>query len=274
MDIRVNERTVSVDDGTTINGLRSERKPDADVVIVNGAPAVRDRPLREGDRVVLIARGEAPSSSELEALMAARHTPGVHERVKAATVGVAGLGGLGSNVSVALARVGVGSLVLADCDVVEPSNLNRQEYFVEQIGMLKTDALSETLHRINPYVAIRRHNVVLTGDNVASMFEGVDVLVEAVDRAESKATIAEAFHSAYPHTPLVMASGMAGHASANLIRTRKLGRARYVVGDLLQEAREGQGLMAPRVAVAAAHQAHAVLRLLLGESVGETGTSS
>ncbi len=263
MHIRLNERIIEVAEGSTLFGLRSAHKPEADVTIVNGAPAGSDRALMEGDRVVLITRGEVPTSAELEALMTARHTPGVHERVKAATVGIAGLGGLGSNVSVALARVGVGTLILADYDVVEPSNLNRQEYFVEQIGLPKTVALTETLQRINPYVTVRTHEVTLDESNVASVFDGVDVLVEAVDRAETKAMIAEQFHAVSPHIPLVMASGMAGHASANRIRTRKLGRARYVVGDLELEAREGRGLMAPRVAVAAAHQALAVLRLLL-----------
>ena len=121
-----------------------------------------DRELREGDRVVFIRRGEVPSADELEGLMVSRHTPGVHAKVKAATVGIAGLGGLGSAIAVALARTGVGCLVLADFDVVEPSNLNRQQYFVDQIGMYKTEALAENLARINPHVRVVTHAVKLS----------------------------------------------------------------------------------------------------------------
>ncbi|MBD3243965.1 MAG: sulfur carrier protein ThiS adenylyltransferase ThiF [Chitinivibrionales bacterium] len=273
MQIRINERIQHVPDETTLLGLRESYKPDADVLIVNGSPVTADRRLSDGDRVVLITRGEVPTSTELEGLMVARHTPGVHEKVKSAVVGVAGLGGLGSTVAAALARVGVGTLELADFDVVEPSNLNRQNYFVEHIGMRKTAATAETLRRINPYLTVHTHDVLLDNANVPVVFGGVDVLVEAVDSAATKAMIAESFHSAYPDIPLVMASGMAGHASANTIRTRRLGRNTFVAGDLTHEAREGQGLMSPRVTVTAAHQANAVLQLLLGEAPGEDASA-
>lgn len=270
MQIRVNEVSREVAEGTWLFDLRNSIKNDADVLILNGAPATEDRQLREGDRVVLISRGEAPSSSELEALMVSRHTPGVHERIKAATVGIAGLGGLGSNVAASLARVGIGTLVLADFDIVEPSNLNRQNYYVRHIGMRKIDATAEILGRINPYLTVQTHHVRLDASNLVRYFSGVDVMVEAVDGAETKAMIAETFRGACPDTPLVMASGMAGHSSANTITTRAVGRNTYVAGDLENEAREGQGLMAPRVAVAAGHQANAVLQVLLGEKpVGE-----
>jgi len=136
MNIQLNERLFETASKTLFE-LRDAVKPAADVVILNGAAMSADAPLKEGDEVCLIKRGEAPSVDELEALMASRHTPGVHAKVKAATVGIAGLGGLGSAIAVALARVGVGKLIVADFDVVEPSNLNRQQYFVDQIGMLK-----------------------------------------------------------------------------------------------------------------------------------------
>ncbi len=265
MRIRVNERVRELPDGITLFAVRATCKPDADVLIVNGGPVTGDRTLTDGDRVVLITRGEVPTAAELECLMVARHTPGVHEKVKSAVVGIAGLGGLGSTVAASLARLGVGTLVLADFDIVEPSNLNRQNYFVEHIGMRKTAATAETLRRINPYLTVRTHDVLLDRTNVSTLFGNVAVLVEAVDSAETKAMIAESFHAMHPGIPLVMASGMAGHASANAIRTRRIGRNTFVTGDMELETREGRGLMAPRVTVAAAHQANAVLRLLLGE---------
>ncbi len=265
MEIMLCEQAVRVPAHCTLYALRQQYKPDADVMVVNGYPINEDRALSPGDAVVLIRRGEMPGEAELEALMAARHTPGIHAVLKKAAVGIAGLGGLGSAVAVALARIGVGRLVLADFDVVEPSNLNRQQYFVDQIGMLKTEACAVNLRRINPYVRIETHCVRLTAENVPQIFGDVDVVVEAFDTAEVKAMIAESYGRAFPDRPIVLASGLAGHLPANTVITRRMGKAMVVVGDLNTAAAPGTGLMAPRVGVAAHHQANAVLRLLLGD---------
>jgi sulfur carrier protein ThiS adenylyltransferase len=263
--ILLGERDFEVEPGARLFALRDRLKPEADVVVHNGAPASEDRDLAEGDSVVFIRRGEVPSEEELEALMVSRHTPGVHARVRKACVGVAGLGGLGSAVAVALARLGVGRLVLADFDVVEPSNLNRQQYFVDQIGMPKSEALRENLSRINPYVRVESSQVMLTPRNVAEVFAEVTVMVEAFDRPDQKAMLMENFAAAYPDRALVMASGLAGHGPGSAIGVRRLGACIYVVGDLETAARPGCGLMAPRVGIAAHVQANLVLRLLLGE---------
>ena len=267
MKIRVNERESDVEAGLRLHALRDRVHPQADVLIVNGAPTDADAPLCDDDNVVFIQRGVPPSPDELDALMAARHTPGVHDVVRRARVGIAGLGGLGSAVAVALTRTGIGRLVLADFDVVETSNLNRQQYFVDQIGQLKTDALRENLERINPCVALETHACRLDADNVAQVFADVDVLVEAFDNPAAKAMLVEASTAAFPHRPIVMASGMAGVGPANTIRTHHIAGNIYVAGDLTSAAGPGHGLMAPRVGVAAHHQACAVLRLLLGLAV-------
>ncbi len=251
--------------GTTLFALRDAVKPDADIVVCNGAPATEDRKLEEGDAVVFIRRGETPTPETLEALMAARHSPGIHKRLRAAAVGIAGLGGLGSSVAVALARIGVGRLILVDYDVVEPSNLNRQQYFVDQIGMNKTDALCATLARINPCVQVEPHFVRLAPPTIPSIFRAAAVVVEAFDQAEEKAMLMETMVRTLPDTPLVVASGLAGYDSANRVQTRKVRRGLYLCGDGESAAQPGQGLMAPRVGVAAHHQANAVMRLLLGE---------
>jgi len=261
MKILLNERETEVAEGTTLMQLRDREKPSADVLVCNGAVAEGDFPLAEGDHVGLIARGGIPSAGELEALMVARHTPGVHEKIKGATVGIAGLGGLGSSVAVALARIGAGRLVLVDYDVVEPSNLNRQQYFIDQIGLPKTEALEANLRRINPYVRYETHNVRVVPENIPTLFGEVDVLVEAFDRADQKAMLLQSFDGA----PIVAASGMAGHGSGESIGVRRMGKRVYVVGDLETAAAPGCGLMAPRVGIAAHTQANVVLRLLLGE---------
>lgn len=263
MKIKLNEQPFEAGDGLTLFGLRDRVRPDADVAILNGAAMSGDAPLRDGDEVCLIRRGAIPPPDELEALMVARHTPGVHARLKAATAGVAGLGGLGSAIAVALARSGIGRLILADFDVVEPSNLNRQQYFIDQLGLLKTDALAANLRRINPYVAVETHNVRLTPDNIVPLFGAVSVLLEAFDRADQKAMLLRTFAAQRPLIPLVAASGLAGFGAEESMGVRKMGKNIYVVGDLETGARPGCGLMAPRVGIAAHMQANVALRLIV-----------
>lgn len=265
MQIEINERPTNIAAGTTLWQLRQQVKPEADICIRNGHPEGGDIVLTPDDRVVFIRRGEIPAAGELEALLAARHTPGVHARIKSATVGIAGCGGLGSAVATALARLGVGHLIVADFDVVEPSNLNRQQYFVDQIGLPKALALRDNLTRINPYVKVTSHCKRLTADNIPAYFGAVDVMVEAFDAADQKAMLAQVFLSTVPGKPLVMGSGMAGFGPSNTIVTRRAAANLYLIGDGETAARPGEGLMAPRVGIAAHHQANAVLRLLLGE---------
>jgi sulfur carrier protein ThiS adenylyltransferase len=186
----------------------------------------------------------------------------VHAKLKAATVGIAGLGGLGSAIAVALARVGVGKLIVADFDVVEPSNLNRQQYFVDQIGMLKTEAIVSNLRKINPYVQVEAHAVKLTPDNILPMFGTVDVMIEAFDRADQKAMLLQAFTPQKPDVPFIGASGMAGFGPEETIGVKKMGRNIYIVGDLETAAQPGCGLMAPRVGIVASMQANLALRLI------------
>jgi len=269
--IRVNEIELEYGAGTTVADLARVHKPDADVFIVNGYPAEPETVLQDGDRCWLIRRGEIPDEDEVHRLLYARHTPGVHDRVKNARVGIMGLGGLGSMVAVALARVGVGHLVIADQDVVEPSNLNRQQYFVDQIGMAKAAATAANLARINPYLRVTSHEAVLGPDNIPEIFAGVDVLVECFDSAAAKAMAMRVALSEMKETAFVCASGLAGFYDNNLIRTVMLRPGVYMVGDQEKGARPGDGLMAPRVGIAAHHQANQVLRILVGADPGREG---
>ena len=262
--ILVNEQDRPIPDGFTVGQLRDRVKPGADVLVVNGFPSASDTTLKEGDSVVLIRRGEIPKADELETLMVARHTPGVHERMKTATVGIAGLGGLGSAVVISLARMGVGTLILADFDVVEPSNLNRQHYAIEHIGAAKTDAMARILANINPYIKVITHNVVLDRKNIPPIFQQCDIVLECLDRAEAKAMFIQGVAESLPEAYVIGASGLAGYGDSNSIQTRRLGEKIFMVGDLLKAAEPGRGLMAPRVGIAAHHQANLVVSLLMG----------
>jgi sulfur carrier protein ThiS adenylyltransferase len=263
--IKVNEKEVSVPSGTTAFHLKNRHKPDADLVIYNGFPLASDSPLKEGDELCFIRKGEPPDPNELESLMMARHTPGVHQKIKKSTVGIAGLGGLGSVVAIALARVGVGRLILVDFDVVEPSNLNRQQYFTHQIGMPKVEALRDNLAGVNPCVSIRTHHEKVDPGNVERLFREADVVVEAFDRADQKAMLINAVSEKMPEKYIVAASGVAGYGDNNEIKTVRFSSRLFIVGDQKTAARPGVGLMAPRVGIAAHHQANIVLRILLGE---------
>jgi sulfur carrier protein ThiS adenylyltransferase len=235
------------------------------VIICNGFPISSDHSLKEGDEIIFIQKGEIPTPEEFECLMMARHTPGIHQKIKRSVVGIAGLGGLGSNVAIALARIGVGALILVDFDVVEPSNLNRQQYFIHQIGMPKVEALQENISKINPYVKVLPYNEKLDKKNMERIFKEAAVVVEAFDRAEEKAMLINVISEKMPEKYIVAASGVAGYGDNNEIRTIRFSSKIFIVGDQKTAAQPGIGLMAPRVGIVAHHQANTVLRILLGE---------
>ena len=263
IDIWVNEGKRSIPNGANVEQVKDSVKPDADVLIVNGVPADNQEILKDGDRLVLFKRGEIPAAEEFQALLMARQFPGVYDKIKKATVGVAGLGGLGSAVSIALARTGVGTLILADYDVIEPSNLNRQQFTVDHIGSSKTETMKSVLAKINPYVQVKTFFEVLTADNVPDVFGSADVIVECLDRAEEKKMLLETAADRLPDVFIIGASGLAGYGDSNSIKTWRLSDKVFIVGDLEREASPGLGLMAPRVGIAAHHQANLAVSLLI-----------
>ncbi|OOM73484.1 sulfur carrier protein ThiS adenylyltransferase ThiF [Clostridium sp. BL-8] len=265
MKIIVNEKEVLEKDDATAFEIRDKIKSDADIVILNGFPIKSDYALSEGDKLTLIKRGEIPSKEELEALMVSRHTPKVHEKVKQAKVAIAGLGGLGSTVALALGRIGVGHLKIIDFDVVEPSNLNRQQYFIKNIGMKKCDALKDILDEINPFIEVQKIDACVGPDNIKELFEDMDIVIEAFDGAENKAMIVREVLLQTQRPKIISASGMAGYYSNNLIVSKKMNSRLYMCGDFENEAKINEGLMAPRVGIAACHEANMALRLILGE---------
>jgi sulfur carrier protein ThiS adenylyltransferase len=265
IQIKVNEKEISIPSNTTLVPLKNQFKPDADLIIYNGFPVTTDSSLKQGDEIVFIQKGKIPSSEEFECLMMARHTPGIHQKIKKSVVGIAGLGGLGSAIAVALARVGVGRLILVDFDVVEPSNLNRQQYFVHQIGMLKVEALQKNIAAINPYVRVQTYQEKLDRNNGERIFQEAEVVVEAFDRAEEKAMLINIVSEKMPDKYIVAASGVAGYGDSNEIKTVRFSSKIFIVGDQKTAAQPGVGLMAPRVGIVAHHQANTVLRILLGE---------
>ena len=193
-----------------------------------------------------------------------RNVKGIAKKLKETKVCILGLGGLGSNVAVLLARAGIGYLKLVDFDIVEASNLNRQQYRISHIGMKKTEAIKTIIKEINPFVEIEVLNKKIDRENILSIVGDVEIIVEAFDVAETKAMAIEEL-LINGDKKLVSASGMAGLGSANEIITRKVRDNFYLIGDNYSDYEEYSGIMSTRVMICAAHQANIVLRLILGE---------
>ena len=196
--------------------------------------------------------------------MIERHGEEIYKKISSSSVAIAGLGGLGSNIAISLARCGVGKLLLVDFDRVDISNINRQQYFYEQIGIKKTKALSEIIKKINPYINIETKCIKVTEENAQEIFDGYKIVCEAFDDAQNKAMLVNALlekTDAY----IVAASGMAGYSSSNSIQTKKAMERLYLCGDFVTDIKDANGLMAPRVAICANHQANMVIRLICDE---------
>ena len=206
-----------------------------------------------------------PTKDEWNNALCERHGENVQKKFSAATVAICGLGGLGSNIAISLARAGIGKLILCDFDRVDITNLHRQQYKANQIGMVKTDALSDNLKEIAPYIDIESHTVRITDNNAVELLKDADIICESFDDAECKAMLTNLVLETMPDKYLVAASGMAGMGSANTIQTRRVSKRFYVCGDGASDVSEVGSLVASRVMVCAAHQAHTVLRILAGE---------
>lgn len=208
-------------------------------------------------------KGIIPTKKQIDEALEYRHTKSVQDKISRASVAVCGLGGLGSNIAFALARCGIGRLHLIDFDVVDLSNLNRQQYGINQIGKPKPDALKEELLQINPYLDIHTDFIKLSEENIFNLLKEEEYICEAFDVPEQKAMLTNYILENMPEKYLVGASGMAGYGNSNAIVTKKIMSHYYICGDGVSEINENYGLMAPRVMICAAHQANMILQLIL-----------
>jgi sulfur carrier protein ThiS adenylyltransferase len=183
------------------------------------------------------------------------------QRLQKVKVGIAGAGGLGSNCAANLVRSGFRQLVLVDFDSVEPSNLNRQFYFADQVGMAKVEALRVNLLRINPDLDLTVKLQCLTAANLDECFGDCQVVVEALDRPETKRLLIEHFWRTAKL--LVAASGLAGWDDADRLVTRRVKANLYLVGDQVTAVGADQPPLAPRVNIAAAKEANVILKWVL-----------
>lgn len=202
---------------------------------------------------------------EMRASLWERHTQEEYERLTQARVAVVGLGGLGSQVAIMLARCGVGTLHLIDYDVVDVSNLNRQAYRTYHIGERKVDALAEELRTIQPYCKVLTTHKKVTVDNASDILREDTLIAEAFDDAKAKAMLVNTILTQTRDKIIVSGSGLVGYASSNLIETKRVMPRLYVCGDGVSDLADGLPLMAPRVMICAGHQANMIVRLILGQ---------
>lgn len=180
------------------------------------------------------------------------------QRVK---IGIAGAGGLGSNCAFNLVRSGFSNLRIVDFDIVEASNLDRQFFFIDQIGLSKVKALETNLKRINPDIKLDTMVEKITKENVSVIFEDCDIVVEAFDKVEYKTMIIENYFSS--GKLLVAGSGLAGWGESDEIKVNKIHSKFYLVGDLMTEVSCEKPPISPRVNIAAAKQADVILDYVL-----------
>ncbi len=186
----------------------------------------------------------------------------IRKILKTKTVGIAGCGGLGSNCAIALARAGIGKLIIADFDIIEKSNLNRQYYFIDQIGESKSLALKNNILKTNQNIEVIKHNVFIDENNFYQIFINCDIIIEAFDNTESKEMIVKAMHKFFPDKKLIMGIGMSGYGKNNIIKQNIYDNI-IICGDQISETSYNMPPIAPRVGIVANMQANAVLEILL-----------
>ena len=188
-----------------------------------------------------------------------RNVPGITEILNKSTAGIAGCGGLGSNIAVSLARAGVGTLIIVDFDKVELSNLNRQHYFLSHVGKKKVNALEEQLKDINTEINIIKYDCEIKPEKICELFCDADILIEAFDWAESKKWLIESWCEAYPEKPIICGNGLAGYGNTKDLTVKKIGNI-YFCGDSKSDMT--MGLCAPRVLIVANMEANVAVEIL------------
>lgn len=185
---------------------------------------------------------------------------GMTEKLTRSTVAVAGCGGIGSNAAVALVRAGIGRIIIADMDIIEASNLNRQYYFADEIGNKKVFTLKSRLNSINSDCEVVAYHKELVREDVKALFASADILIEAFDKAESKQWLIEEWSSLFPDKPVISGNGLSGYGDFASIGIRKTGNI-YFCGD--GSSSTETGLSSARVAIVSNIQADLAIELLM-----------
>jgi len=187
-------------------------------------------------------------------------TPEQLALIQSKKIGIGGAGGLGSNCAMVLVRSGFKHLEIIDQDVIDPSNLNRQQYFTSEVGQPKVGRLKQRLIDINPDANITIHQTKWHEGNAADFFKGYDYIVEAFDVADFKYRFVQYYAPLF--AVIVSGVGMAGLSEKKPMTVKKMGNI-YICGDRNTDSAQGHPPMAPRVTQCAAMMAEIILDLSL-----------
>ena len=203
-----------------------------------------------------------PDKNEYISELFNRHGRELQQKFLNSSVAICGLGGLGSNIALLLARAGMGHLHLIDFDIVELSNIHRQQYSISQIGLHKTEAMKENILNIFPYCEVTADTIRITQTNIKTLLYNDSIICEALDKPEEKAMLVNSVTEYFNNKYLICGSGMAGMDSANSIQTKKITERFYVCGDGKSDIKDGLGLISARAAVCGGHMANKVLQII------------
>ena len=265
MRITVDGRRAELPEGSRVSGIEETQTSDFMYAMVNGRHEEPGHVLEDGDAVFIVKKGYSGEEISGQSLVQ-RYSAEKYERISKTRVGIAGLGGIGSHVAAALVRAGIRDLVIADFDRVDITNLSRQNYSMNDLGLPKTEATERVLKGIAPWIDVVAYDTVLTADNVAEIFGGCDIVVEAFDSPEAKAMLVSAMYEAYPDKWIVSCSGMAGFDSTSTMDIKQRFGHVVIVGDGVSDKNE-VSLVATRVMTCAGMMAHTAVRLILEETV-------
>ena len=224
---------------------------------------MQQEPNKKQSTTASAAQPAAPTRAEISAALGKGLTAEQLEALHNVHVAVVGLGGLGSNIAVALTRLGIGHLYLYDFDKVELSNLNRQYYFLADIGKFKAEALAAHLRHINPYADFQAQFIKVTPENISELLESCSIICEALDAADSKAMLVSTVLSSWPDKTVIAGSGLAGFGTASQIISKRIRKNLYICGDN-ESNFHNLPLCGARVALCAAQQALLAARIILG----------
>ena len=182
------------------------------------------------------------------------------KKVQSARIGIAGAGGLGSNCALHLVRVGFRKLTIVDFDVIDSTNLDRQFYFHDQVGVNKVRALEENLLRINPGLELNMVEKKIEKNNVRAIFGDCDIIAECLDTAKYKTILVEELLRM--KKMVIAASGLGGIGSSDNIKVHRIKENLIMIGDLGSDIDKAPAL-SPRVNIAAAKQADVILEYVL-----------
>lgn len=262
MRIWINERSLDIGAGQTLGDIRDVVAPATNLALLNGVSQPHDTLVQEGDHLFFIDGQCVPEKDIYRGLWASRYGGDNFQKLQEAAVVVAGCGGLGSHIAISLARLGIGKMLLVDGDVVDLTNLGRQNYFPKDLGKAKVEALAEQVRALTPLTTVETWHGWLTAENIPELLGDYPYLCEAFDDPGQKAMLV---NTALSQTQAIIigASGMSGSGEANMMQVRKVFERLYMCGDGVSDRDEKPGLLAPRVMLCAAQQATTLMNIIL-----------